>query len=218
MNRASIVAEVLQNGFDPGSDIAHARRWVDAAYAWVWNAHNWEFKQVSPITMAVVSGDDTPTVPADYGDSLRIFDSTGNYLEQLDPHVFDMIFVPGQIAVTTSTPIAWKMENRVITLGPVPNASVNFRAAYKRRLAHLLADGTTVTAGPMVLDSSQPLWETSHHMVIVFAATVIGHSVRGGENASLAIEAMKMLRDDALAAMESDLAAQPPRQYGRDNL
>jgi hypothetical protein len=216
MNRAALVAEILNQGFDPGQDVAHARRWLDSAYGWVWNAAEWEFQRVGPVVMAVTTGDDTPALPADYGDSLRIFDNTGNYLEPLDPDIFDMIYMPGLIAATTGTPIAWKMENRIVYLGPTPSGNSNFRIAYKRRLAHFLADGSTVTAGPMVLDTSQPLWEASHHMVLVYAAAMIGRAIRGEAPDTGSSVALRQMRDDTITAMIADLGIPPIRgEFGR---
>lgn len=165
---------VLGRRFPAASQRENAKRWIDTAYADVWNAlrgegRYWTFELVFRSTLTVTSGDSTPAMPADYGDTVNLLDDEGNELARLSPEDFDREF---HDLTETGTPYAFTVVDRQIHLGPTPDASVSFTHTYRRRLSHK-ADGSTVTAGPMNSDNDTPLWD-DHHSVLIPRATALG--------------------------------------------
>ena len=213
MTRAQLRAELQATGFGVSTaDVTSQNYWLDAAYTWVWNAADWSFLNVDQASLAVTVGDDTPTMPGDLGVVRWILDDAGSELEELEPRNFDDLYRPGVIDAVRATPSSFKVVNRIVTLGPVPDATKTFTWSYERRVSHYQSDGVTVASGTMGADADIPLWPADHHQVLVWAAATVGHGARS----SPAAATMQALRDDALAAMEADIAVSLPvaRQMG----
>jgi hypothetical protein len=206
VNRSTLRTELQASGF--GTDSASVTRqnnWLDAAYTWIWNARdpsgvkiNWSFAKVDQANLTVTANDSTPTMPADVGTVDWIIDATGQQLDELDPEEFDRQFAG---IVQTGAPYAYKVVNRVVTLGPTPSAAATFTWSYTRRVSHFSSDGVTIVSGTLANDSDIPIWPADHHMILVFHAALVGHALNSNPFAGT----MQGLRDDALQAMRADL-------------
>lgn len=166
---------VLGRRFPASSQRTNAKRWLAAAYADVWTAllaegRMWSFEYVFLSSLAISANDSTPTMPSDYADTIDLRDADGVALTRLSPRVFaEQFTVP-----STSAPYAFTVVNRAIHLGPTPGSDATLTHTYRRRLAHVQSDGTTVVAGYMDEDGDYPLWAADHHGVLIPRATAIG--------------------------------------------
>jgi hypothetical protein len=209
VNRAALRAELQATGFG-GSTAEQIRlnNWLDAAYTYVWNEGDWSFKKVDQAILAVSGA--SPTMPADFGTVDYIEDNFGALLEQLEPERFDAYFQPIPNPVT-GPPWSYKVVNRQVVFGPAPTGAVNFKWSYTRRVVHL--DNALATQpGTLGADTDSPFWPVDHHMVLVYAAALIGHSM----NSNPFGQGFAALRDDALRAMREDLEVElaPGLQWG----
>lgn len=211
MTKAQLRTELQATGFgNTAANVTSQNEWLRAAYVWVWNYARWAFKQVDMTNLTVVAGDATPAMPSDFGSVRQILNEDGDPLVEMTPEEFDRRFQAGAIDGETGKPYAFKVVNRVVTLGPVPDASAAFKWSYERRVSHLETDGSTVTGGFMDEDDDLPLWPDDHHSVLVFHAAMIGHG--GNRNDVAAMH--KALRDEAILAMHADLVGErAPSQW-----
>lgn len=165
---------VLGRRFPASTQRENSKRWLDTAYADVWNAlrgesRYWTFEIVFRSTLPVTAGDSTPTLPSDYGDTIALFDESGSELERISPEDFERRFAS---TTANEAPYAYTVVDRVLHLGPTPSGSVNYTHTYRRRLSHK-ANGVTVTAGFMDSDTDAPLWD-DHHSVLIPRAMAVG--------------------------------------------
>jgi hypothetical protein len=218
MNYGVIRSTAQSNGRFDASQDTQMKDWAIAAYAYVWNAADWQFKKVTAASLSVSASNDAPTLPTDFGDSLKVWDQYGNRLQHLDPDEFEDYYRPDKINGTPGQPEAFKLTNRLLTLGPTPNVSATFRVSYDRRLCTYQSDGTTLRVGGFAsasaADTDIPLWEESHHEVLVWKIMEIGGSAESDNSAVMWSETV----NDLLGAMIEDLAATkvaPKRNWGK---
>ena len=174
------------------------KRAINAAYAHVWNAADWSFKRVAAANLTVTSGDETPTVPTDFGKSRAVFDQFGSQLEYLPATEFEADYMVGTI--TSGSPEAYTIIDRQVYLGPRPGTAATFKLSYDRRICHL-ATGSVVTPSPMTVDTDVPLWGPEHHYILVPATFIVGADGRGLP----ATPSDQAEYDRQLAAMKNDL-------------
>jgi hypothetical protein len=175
MTYAGIYNAVLGRRFPASTQTTNAKRWVDTAYQDVWSADDWTFKRMPYQALAVVAGNNQPTMPADFGREIDLYDNFGTQLVQMDQSRFERMYlgtlVPGGQG-QFGTPSAYMVANRQIYLSQPPVASTNYYLSYQRRMAHKNSGGTVVS-GPMSADTDVPLWD-DHHAILITRATVIG--------------------------------------------
>lgn len=219
MTRNDLRTELQACGFgNTTADVIRENRWLDTAYLWVWNSRDtagapvkWSFEQADQVALVVIGADNTPTMPADFGDALWIMDDQGSELEEMEPEKFDRIFQPGVTAgATAPRPWAFKSVNRQVTFGPEPSVGATYTMSYRRRVSHYNAAGAVV-AGTFTDDRDYPLWP-DHHMVLVYHAALTGHAMRSNPFSQM----FQLLRDDALQQMRNDLEAEwaPAQTWG----
>ena len=166
---------VLGRRFPASTQRTNSKRWLASAYSDVWTAPRaddrmWSFELMFLVDLAITAGDSTPTMPADYGDTIELRDADGAELKRLDAADFARQFA----ALTTSeSPWAFTVVGRVVHIGPTPGANATFKHTYRRRLSHRESDYTTVTGGFMDEDSDYPLWD-DHQSILIPRATAIG--------------------------------------------
>src|SRR3990172_10423488 len=80
---------VLGRRFPIASQRPNAKRWLATAYADVWTAVDWTFRRVSLSTLNLSAGDSTPPIPADYGDTIELYDQQGYRLQRLAQDKFE---------------------------------------------------------------------------------------------------------------------------------
>lgn len=172
LNYLALQNAVLGRRFPASSQRENAKRWLATAYADVWAADDWTFARVSRANLTFTAGDSTPTMPADFGDAIELYDNLGTPIERLSQEEFEEEYADSLILGTTGTPEAYTVVNRQIEVAPVPG-DATYKLSYWRTLSHKESDGVTVTAGMMDEDSDYPLWD-NHHSVLIPRATAIG--------------------------------------------
>src|SRR5262245_42193582 len=103
--------------------LAECKRWVNAAEIAVWNAADWVFKRVPRASLAVVTGNNTPTMPTDFARAIRVYDNNGVRLDYREPDLFEEMFPTGG---ANAAPTSYTVINRQVYLGPTPNGTVTF--------------------------------------------------------------------------------------------
>jgi hypothetical protein len=167
-----------------------AAQWLAAAYADVWNAHNWTFKEVSRAAFYTTAdgtstgaASPTPLMPAAFGRARALYDDQGCALVELDQGEFERRYTPYLTpSVVTGRPEAFMVVNRQITLAPTPDSKYAFTLSYRRRLATRTAGGA-VQAGFFQNNTDLPLWD-DHHYLLVLRAKLIGLRDRSDPTAS----------------------------------
>lgn len=173
LNLAALRTAVLGRRFPAASQTTNATRWLATAYADVWAAGNWTFKRVSRESLAIVAGDETPDMPAAFGDATKLFDNQGSEIPRMHQDEFEACYAAELVQGIRGVPEAFTVVNRQIILAPIPQATTTFKLSYERRMAHKQADETTVVAGFMDADTDYPLWD-DHHALLIPRAQAIG--------------------------------------------
>ncbi len=164
---------VLGRRFPAASQTTNANRWLASAYQDVWSAQDdWTFARVSLENLTVTAGDETPTMPAAYADTSRLFDNQGSELARMSVEEFEASFAAELILGTRGVPEAFTVINRQITLAPIPQSAATFKHSYRRRMASKTTAGV-VQAGFMAVDTDYPVWD-DHHAVLIPRAQAIG--------------------------------------------
>lgn len=156
--------------------LAQVKKWVNQAEIALWNAADWSFKRVAPANLAIVAGNNTPTMPADFGKAIRLYDYNGDPLTWHDPAEFTDIFEEDIVRGTTGEPCDYTVVNRAVHLAPIPQTSRTYKLGYRRRYAHLNGAAATV-AGVMSSDTDTPIWDSEHHYILVPWAMRIGQTL-----------------------------------------
>ena len=209
MNRGELVDAITGTRFDASQPVSD---WLDSAYSWVYFGGTpvdrgpqvrWSFRfPAEPVSLTVTAGNRQPTMPTDFGEVVSLLDDQGVEMDELTDAEFERAFRDQAIAGGAARPTTFKVVNRQIVLAPTPDSNYTFNLAYARRLYHFELDGTTIVVGPMTNDSDLPCFGAEHHLLLVYAATIIG---LGLENDPFGAPAIRQLRDDAFAAMREDL-------------
>lgn len=173
LNRDALVAAILGRRFPAASQTTNALRWLATAYADVWSAAEWTFKRVSLSNLSVTAGNEKPAMPADFSETVGLFDQYGDELTRLSQEQFEHEFAADLALGTTGAPWAYMCVDGKLTLGPKPNATTTFKHSYMRRLSHLQSDQVTVAAGFMDAGTDYPLWP-DHHSILIPRAVAIG--------------------------------------------
>lgn len=176
LNRDALILAILGRRFPSASQTTNALRWLATAYQDVWDAMRseqklWTFEIVSLSSLAYTIGDSTPTMPADYADTLSLFDSQGTPLVRVPRYELEAMAVAQGAA--PGTPYWYAVTGRQVTVYPTPSANGTLSHSYRRRLSHKESDGVTVTAGFMDEGSDYPLWD-DHHSILIPRAQALG--------------------------------------------
>src|SRR6266566_5074676 len=86
MTYKNLQDEVIALAFD-SSLRASVKSWINLGYQYIWEQDDWDFKIAPSQTLAVVGGNNAPTMPTDLAKVLDIYDPTGNpllFLRQKD--------------------------------------------------------------------------------------------------------------------------------------
>lgn len=220
LNRGALVAAILGRRFPAASQTTNAQRWLNTAYQDVWDAFDWTFKRVSLSTLSIVSGDETPVMPSDYGDTYTLLDQNGEELTRMSQADFEWEFGPDLTATApVGSPWAYTVVNRQIMLAPKPGITGDFKHSYRRRVSHLQSDQTTVAAGAMDADTDYPLWPDHHGILIPRAQSIglkeINDPTWPGPQGEYELQLDRMLHD--LEPMRvGDHATRGTSQWGRN--
>ncbi len=205
LNYLALQDAVLGRRFPAASQRANAKRWLATAYQDVWSADDWAFKRVSLSNLSVTAGDSTPTMPADFADTVVLFDANGSELQRLSQEGLDS----HAAGSGSGSPYVYSVVNRQITLAPNPGATT-LKLSYRRRLASRTL-ALVVQAGFMSLDTDYPLWD-DHHSLLIPRATAIGLA----EINDPTWEQAQTEYERQLARMKDDYTYErPQKQWGR---
>jgi hypothetical protein len=198
---ADIYGEVAALRFNTQTTkLAQVKKWVGQAEIAVWNAANWSFKRMPPTDLAVVAGDNTPTMPADFGKAHRLYDYLGDPVTYYAPDEFFLRNEADIVNGNRGEPTEYTVVNRQIQLAPIPQTSRTFKASYRRRYSHLNAALTTV-AGVMSVDTDTPIWDSEFHYILVPWAMILGEKLEADPTAN----DLRQERDEMLARMVAEL-------------
>jgi hypothetical protein len=209
----SLTYQALQNAvlgrrFPAATQTDNAKRWLSTAYTDVWTAVDWTFKRVSRQALTMTNADSTPTMPADFGQVLDLYDDSGVPLVHLGQDEFEGTYGDVLINSQTGLPEAYMVVNRQIHVAPLPTGTT-FYLSYVRRLSHRQANGD-VAAGFMIEPDDYPLWD-DHHALLIPRAVSIGLQEINDPTWSGPQEEYER----QLARMERDYVVEyPARQWG----
>ncbi len=175
MTFADIFNEVISARFKT-SQTPSIKRWINLREAQIWASAEWPWKLVGPTALAVAIGVDTPTVPSDIDRPSAIYDDQGSRMRYLTQTDFDDFYRAYTINSSRGRSDAFKWNNGVLTLGPVPDATYSYTMAYLRRICHY--DNTdALTDGPMVDDDDYPVYDVEWHEILTIGAIATGLKV-----------------------------------------
>jgi hypothetical protein len=214
MNYLAIQTAVIGNRFD-SSQLTDIKTWIQTTYTRIWEVEDaWNFKQMGPVALAIVSGNQVPVLPADFADVEDVYDDKGYRLTYFSPEEFDESDLSLAVNATVAKPNAYKLVNGKITVSPKPDAAYTFQLTYERAISSKVAAGTD-QLGQMTADTDLPLWDANHHEVIVLGAQVLGLATESDLTGFMLQDQF----DRSLAAMQSALVIENPRgiTYGRQD-
>lgn len=194
-----------------------AKTAVNFQWARVWAEHSWTFKDVGPTNLAVTASDNTPTMPTDFADVVRLQDQNGASLSPLQADEFDDAYQPGVRSGETGPPEAYKIVNFQIVLGPTPSTTQTFTLSYRRRVSYYPAGNTaSLAVGNMATDTDVPAFlpEEHHPWIGLRAARMLLRQTNDPAWVDLEPEIQ-----ETEALILNDLLPQAggePLQYGRD--
>lgn len=217
MNRLGLRAE-LAGRFDnaTGAGQTTLNLLIDAAYGWVWSQASWRFKKLSGVTMSLANNDTATALPAGVGKVSEILDDLGDPLDEFDTDDFEGRFRVDLINDVRGRPDGFTIVDDGIggltaRWNKTNDAARNFTVAGERSVHHR-ADGAALTAGLMNSDLDTPVWPAEHHMILVYQAALEGLIMQNDPSYA----AIAALRDEAIDAMEEDLAElTPPIHFPR---
>lgn len=207
MTYKNIQDEVIALRFDT-SLLSSVKQWINMSYAKIWAEADWVFKHVNAASFSVVGGNNSPTMPADFGEIEGLYDNFGTRIEYLAPDVWRDFYSDPTIP-SSATSVAYTVVNGQVLLGPTPGSSATYKLAYERRVSYL-ATGVTLTQGAMSGDTDVPLWPAEYHYALVLDACLIGGNLMD----DLGAPAIQAERDALLAAMKDDLTSETSNEPG----
>lgn len=146
-------------------------RWLNQRYAWIWAQQDWPWKRVYG-SLTITSGDETPTMPTDYGGRiLTIWNTKGFELLYLEPQEW----ILGYSNTLTGKPEAWTIIDGVLYLGPTPNANETYPYLYEMHPKVKDSGGTVqdrIFASATSTD--EPIWEEYYHHMLIPGALASG--------------------------------------------
>lgn len=169
---SEIYGEVITARFNTGQT-ANAKRWVNLREAQIWATAEWPWAIVGPTALVVTSTDSTPALPVDIDTPSAIYDDHGDKLQYMIQSEFDDAFISPQLNNTRGRPNAFKWNNGILTLGPVPDTAYSFTMTYLRKICHYAA-GTVLTTGPMTADTDFPVFDSEWHEILTLGAISTG--------------------------------------------
>lgn len=175
MTFQDIFNEVMEARFK-ASQTTSIKRWINLREAQIWTAAEWPWKIVTGTSLAVTSGDSTPTPPSDIQTPLAVYNDYGYRIEFLPQVEFNEIYIPRDVSNTTGRPETFTWNNGVLTLGDVPQQSYTYTIDYLRSLSHF-NDAGVVTEGPMSLDDDYPIFGSEWHEILTLGALSTGLKV-----------------------------------------
>lgn len=197
MNFLELQNEVILNRFTQQRRPS-VKSWINFGYAQIWDYFDWPFKRVSGANLAIVSGDATPTMPADFGRATRLYDERGEEIPYIRPNEWEFEQFP--VPPSSGRVSRFTIVNGAIELAPTPSLTTTYRLSYKRRLSHVDA-GLGVVGGIMAQDTDQPIWDAEWDYLLVLETQMLGMQLLSDPTAL----ALQPARDSALARMKSAL-------------
>lgn len=174
---------VLANGFGE-SHREMARRWVNQAYQWVWDAEQWSFR-TGLVSVTVTAGSpNVGSLPTDFGIVTYLLNEDGEPLRAIeDVRQFLALYGDG----AEGDPEAFTVIGAAtIRVGPTPASSATYQLLHEK-FALPLSGGT-----------DSPSIPSGYHMAIVHKGRAIGFKQLGipiadgsDENAMDMLEAMR---------------------------
>lgn len=204
---------VIRNRFNEGNR-EDVKLWLGWAYTRIWNAADWDFRDVGPTAITLSTSGPTP-VPEDFGREHEMFDDLGDPLNYLPPIEFDVVNEAG-VGTAISRPELYTRRARGFEFCPPPDSAYTFHVAYRRRVSHLNASDEIV-AGLMSADDDRPIWDDDegYDGYLIAKAKATGAALNGDPTAALAND----VATELFAALLNEKAAYGgPQQYARDPL
>src|SRR5690348_1613800 len=132
-----MIATIRNHGFSD-ADEATLTDLINDAYEDIWTREAWPFKEAQA-TVAVVAGDDTPTMPADFGKVLALGDDTNS--TELEFWRADKLQLDTIGSLTdTGQPLIYYFIGNTLHLYPVPDTSYTLTLKYIKTFTELSAD------------------------------------------------------------------------------
>lgn len=217
MNRGELRTEMgyrFDNATVAGKDTLN--RLLDTAYGWVWSQASWRFKKVSGTTMSLAASDAATALPTAIAKVTELIDDVGDPVQEYDSDEFEDYFRVDILNSVRGRPDAFTIVDDGVGVlsarwNKINDAARNYTVSGERGVHHR-ADGSTLTVGLWNSDLDTPVWPAEHHMLLVYQAALEG-LILANDPSYAAIAA---LRDEALGAMEEDLAElTPPLHFPR---
>jgi hypothetical protein len=156
-----MIASIRNHGFSD-SDEATLTALLNDAYEDIWTREGWPFKEAEA-DVSVTAGDDTPTMPTDFGKVIALGDNTNSI--ELEFWRADELQLETIGALTdTGQPLVYYFVGNTLKLYPVPDSAYTLKLKYVKTFTPLEAD-TDVPALP------------NNHRVIVLGALVSAYDM-----------------------------------------
>lgn len=215
MNFLDIQNEVLAFRFN-AVQRPSVKYWINTRYASIWGGSDWSFTRVAPVNLSVVASNQTPVMPADFGNVLQLFNDQGTEIEYAVPWIFEDYDQYNKKAINVSRPSLYTTIDSQVYLTPTPDINYTFQMSYLRSVCHKDLNGAIQT-GLMSADTDSPAWPVEHHYLLVLGATSMGLKL---EN-DFTWDGVEQEYQGLLEAMNDDLLPVDRAQtiqYGRDDL
>src|SRR5450759_2412943 len=135
MTYAELQIAVLGNRF-PQSSLGAAQSWINARYAWVWEAEDWPFKRAdASVTTTANSATIATNFPTDYEGCYGLcFADTGYELWSRKSDDFHSEFY----SIAAARPYAYNSRAGSIYLGPTPDSTYAMTLDYRKAFVPLV--------------------------------------------------------------------------------
>lgn len=167
-----MIATIRNHGFSD-ADSTTLTDLINDAYEDIWTREGWPFKEAEA-TVSVTVGDDTPTMPTDFGKVLAIGDDTNS--TELEFWRADKLQLDTIGSLTdTGQPLIYYFVGSTFKLYPVPDGSYTLTLKYIKKFTPLSAD-TDVPDLP------------SNHRVIVLGALASAYDMEDDTDLAVRFE------------------------------
>ena len=149
-----MIATIRNHGFSD-ADEATLTDLLNDAYEDIWTREGWPFKEAEA-SVTVAEGDDTPTMPTDFGKVLAVGDDTNSTeLEFWRPDQLQLQTIGALTA--TGQPLIYYFLGNTFKLYPVPDAGYTLTLKYIKKFT------------PLANDTDVPDLPNNHRLVVLGA-------------------------------------------------
>lgn len=149
-----MIATIRNHGFSD-ADSTTLTDLINDAYEDIWTREAWPFK-TTEATVSVTAGDDSPTMPADFGKVLAVGDNTNS--TELEFWRADQLQLDTIGSLTaTGQPVIYYFLGNTFKVYPVPDAAYTLTLKYVK------------TFTPLSADTDTPALPNNHRLVVLGA-------------------------------------------------